>query len=77
MRFKAEQARTTPGGEGDDERAARECWRRAISQSQRSASVRGWPAAILAMLDGGWNWGLGVSFVFLKSWNGKEEKGGS
>lgn len=29
--------------------------RRAMSQSQRSASVRGWPSAILVMLACGWN----------------------
>lgn len=71
LRLRAEQVRITPvGGEvvgvvvvDGGERVAVAVSRRRISQSQRSASVRGSPRAILAMLVGVW-------YCFWRRWGG-------
>ena len=59
LRFRAEQVRTTP--EAPVLRAATACSRSRMSQSQRSASVRGMLLAIFSMLACGWNCGGLVS----------------
>ena len=68
LRLRAEQVTITPEGPPGDEapggaRVARDCSRSRMSQSQRSASVRGWPAAIFWTLAAVWNWEGDVSLV--------------
>ncbi len=52
LRFSAEHVTTTPSWPAT---CRSDSSRRAVSQSQRSASVRGMPALIFSMLAGGWN----------------------
>ena len=52
-------------------RVRRACSRSRMSQSQRSASVRGWPLAIFWTFSGVWNWGL-VNLCSLQWQSGRD-----
>lgn len=94
LRLRAEQVRRTPVGVAgpvvlvvevrlgwDSRRVLIAVSRRRISQSQRSASVRGSPRAILAMLAGVWYWIFELVCVseeemIFVDWIGDEMDGG-
>lgn len=61
FRLRAEQVSTTPCE--PDDRRLNDSSRRRVSQSQRSASVRGMPFDIFSILAGGWNCGVLASIT--------------